>query len=100
MILSIVLGTSLSVINAVAGYLSARVALKKNDESFSNIIFGSMIIRYFVVALVVFVSLKYLRINHLGFGLSFMISTFILIVIEIFYLNNRLNFLNLRNKSN
>jgi len=100
MTLSIILGTLLSIINATAGYISARIALKKNDESFSNIIFGSMIIRYFVVSVVVFVSLKYIRINHLGFGLSFMISTFILIVIEIFYLNNRLNFLNLRNKNN
>ena len=100
MTLSIILGVSLSLINAVAGLVTAKIAMKKEHETFSKIIFGSMVIRYFVVALVVFVCLKYIRINELGFGLSFMISTFILIIIEIFYLNSRLNLLNLRKKSN
>lgn len=100
MILSIIMGVSLSLINALAGFISAKVAMKKEHKTFSKIIFGSMIIRYFVVALVVFLCLKYIRINELGFGLSFMISTFILIIIEIFYLNSRLNLLNLREKSN
>ena len=100
MILGIILGISLSILNAAGGYISARVAMSKEEEVFSKIIFGSMVIRYFVVALVVFLFIKYLSIDSLGFGLSFMISTFILIISEIFYLNNRLNFLNLYTKRN
>lgn len=100
MTLSIILGVSLSILNAIAGFVSAKIAMKKNHKTFSKIIFGSMVIRYFVVAIVVFVSLRYLSINNLGFGLSFMISTFCLIIIEIFYLNSRINLLNLRRKSN
>ena len=100
MTLAIILGVSLSLLNSIAGFISAKIAMKKKHETFSKIVFGSMIIRYFVVALVVFLCLKYIRINELGFGLSFMISTFILIIIEIFYLNSRLNLLNLRRKSN
>jgi hypothetical protein len=98
MIFSIIWGISLSILNATAGYITSRVAMKKKDEAFAKIIFTSMVIRYFVVALVVFVTLKYIRINELSFGLSFMISTFLLILIEIFYLNYRLNLLNLQRK--
>ncbi len=98
MMFGIILGTSLSILNATAGFITARIAMKKKDETFTKIIFTSMVIRYFVVALVVFVTLKYISINELSFGLSFMISTFVLIIIEIFYLNYRLNLLNLQRK--
>ena len=100
MIYSIFLGFLLSATNTTVGYIISRIALKKNNKKFRSIIFGSMVIRYFAISVIVFLVLKFHEVNHLGFALSFLITTFVFIMLEIFYLNNRLNFLNLHDKLN
>ena len=95
---SILLAFGICLINAMAAFISALIALKKEQPKFNKIIFGSMVIRYFLVSAAVLLTLLFVEINKLGFGLTFLISTFVLIFAEILYLNYRSNFLNLQNK--
>jgi len=90
---AIILGSALSICNAFIGFMFIKYAYRKKIEKFNSIVFTSMTIRYFVVACIVFVILKYSSTNQLGFAISFMISTFIVTFLEIFFLNSRLNFL-------
>ncbi len=96
MLKSIITALILSVFNLVSAFIIARYALKKEGPSFNKIIFGSMVVRYFIVMILVFICLKYMDLDKLAFGLTFLISTFILILAEIFYLNSRANLLNLQ----
>jgi hypothetical protein len=100
MIISITIGFSLAALNTLSGYLISRWAMKKEDNKFRNIVFISLVIRYFVTSVIVFLILITQSVNQLGFSLSFLIFTFILIMLEIFYLLNRVNFLNLYDKLN
>ncbi|OGU15376.1 MAG: hypothetical protein A2X61_04295 [Ignavibacteria bacterium GWB2_35_12] len=86
-------------INTVAAVITARIGLKKDSKNFSRIIFGSFVIRYFLVSAAVLFVLLFVNINKLVFGLTFLISTFILIISEILYLNNRADLLKTQNKT-
>ena len=80
-------------LNTIAAVITARVGLKKDSKNFSRIVFGSLVIRYFLVSAAVLFVLLFVNINKLVFGLTFLISTFILILSEILYLNNRADLL-------
>ncbi len=86
-------------INTLAAIITARIGLKKDSKNFSRIIFGSFVVRYFLVSAAVLFVLLYININKLVFGLTFLISTFILILSEILYLNNRADLLKTHNKT-
>ena len=95
---SVLCAILLSFINFLLGLTTAKLALKKPLNLFNRIVFGSFVIRYFLIAIAFFILLKYYIQNHFNFAISFVFSTFILIFVEILYLNNRANFLNLRDK--
>ncbi|TAL70844.1 MAG: hypothetical protein EPN82_00640 [Bacteroidetes bacterium] len=86
---SFLLAVLICLTNTLAAVITARIGLKKDSKNFSRIIFGSLVIRYFLVSAAVLIVLLYVDINKLVFGLTFLISAFILIFSEILYLNNR-----------
>ena len=96
---SFLLAVLICLLNILAAVITARFGLKKDNKNFSRIIFGSLVIRYFLVSAAVLCVLLYVDINKLVFGLTFLISTFILIFSEILYLNNRAALLKTRNGS-
>jgi hypothetical protein len=96
MLKSFLIGFSISMLNAIAAFISIKIAVKKTEfGDFNKIVFGSMVIRYIIVAALVLLALLFLNLDKLVFGLTFMLTTFVLLIIEILYLNNRTNFVNL-----
>jgi hypothetical protein len=90
---SFFLALLICLLNTLSAVITARIGLKKDNSKFSRIIFGSLVLRYFLVSAAVLIVLIYVDINKLVFGLTFLISTFILILSEILYLNNRADLL-------
>ena len=100
MLESVFIAIGLCFANISAGLVVIRQAYKGKKEKFIQKVLYSMIIRYVIVTVAMWFCLKILELDKLGFSLTFLISTFILIIAEILYLNNRSNFLNLQNHLN
>ncbi len=96
MLISIATALMLSVFNALSGFIIAKLAMKKDNANFNKLIFGGMAVRYFLTMILVWVCLKIFSLDKLSFGLTFLISTFILLLSEILYLHFRSNSLNLQ----
>ncbi len=94
---SVIAAFTLCLINVSAGLAVIRFAFQRKKEKFIPVVLSSMIIRYVIVTVAVWFCLKILEMHQLGFSLTFLVTTFILIILEILYLNNRSNFLNLQN---
>lgn len=97
MIEAISIAVGITLINALTAFIIANKAQKKESKKFFKIIFGSMVIRYFINVIAVWFCLKVLNLMPLPFAMTFMISTFVLIFIEILLINYRANLLNLQN---
>ncbi len=97
MIKAISIAFGITFLNALAAIIIAIKAQKKETKKFNKIIFGSMVVRYFINVIAVWFCLKVLNLMPLPFALTFMISTFVLILIEIILINYRANLLNLQN---
>ncbi len=95
---SVILALSICIINFAAAYFLAMYAMKKEYNNFIKILVGSMAVRYILVSAAVLLILLFIEVNKLYFGLTFLISTFILLLAEIIYINYRSNLLNLQNK--
>lgn len=100
MVESVLIAFCLCLINIAAALTVIKYAYRHKKEKFLPIVLSSMIIRYVIVTVAVWFCLKIMELNQLGFSLTFFITTFILILAEILYLNNRSNFLNLQNRLN
>lgn len=97
MIEAIAIAFGITLLNALSALITIKKAQKKEARSFNKIIFGSMVIRYFINVIAVWFCLKVLNLLPLPFALTFMLSTFILILLEILLINYRANLLNLQN---
>jgi hypothetical protein len=100
MIESVLIAFSLCFINITAALIVIKYAYKRKKEKLIATVLTSMIIRYVIITVAVWFCFKILELNQLAFSLTFFITTFILIIVEILYLNNRSNFLNLQNHLN
>ena len=96
---AILFAVSLTILNALSSILIANYAIKKKWKTFNRWVFGSMVVRYFLTAAIVVYVIKYLKLNKLAFALTFLIFTFILIIVEILFIHNRAKSINLKNKN-
>ena len=85
--ISILLALGITAANFLGQFLSVKIGLKKPDSGFIKIVFGSMIIRFFSLLLVVLISLAFLDINKNSFIFSIFIFYILFLFIEIYYLN-------------
>jgi len=88
---SVFLGLVITTLNFLAGFLSARISLNKNEKTFIKIVFGSMVIRLFLMLITILIALLFLDINRNSFIFSIFIFYIFYLLIEVFYLNNRKN---------
>ena len=95
--ISIFSGFMLSVINTAVAITVIKKAIKKDNKTFNKLIFGSMVVRYFFIGFLVWFNLQILKLDALGFSLTFLSTTFVLIIMEILYLNKQSKFINLKN---
>lgn len=97
MMLSIVLALALCLINIISSIIIYKIALKKEYHKFLKTVFSSLVIRYFLVIIIVWFCLKVLELDKLAFSITFLIATFMFIIIEILYINYRSKLINLQN---
>ena len=88
MIEAILIAISLTIVNAGSSFVISRIAMKKSWKVFNKLVFGSMVVRYFFTAACVILIVKYVDIPKLAFALTFLIATFILIIVEILFIHN------------
>lgn len=79
----------LAVLYAVAGYWSVNFASKKEFSLFVGIIFGTMVVRLVVAIVIIWFLMAILGVHQLSFSLTFLISYFIFLMIEILHINKR-----------
>jgi uncharacterized membrane protein len=95
---AIAIALGLSLANTGAAIFVIWKAMQRDWNQSYKMVLASMVIRYFLVSAIIFLILKFLQVNELAFALTFLISTFILLFGEIFFINSKSNFVNLRNK--
>ena len=85
--ISILLALGITSVNFLVEFLTVKKSLKKSDSGFIKIVFGSMIIRFFSLLLILLISLIFLDINKNSFIFSIFIFYILFLFIEIYYLN-------------
>ncbi len=73
----------------VIGYITGLIAQKKEIGSFLTIVIGGMVVRIILALAIVAYLLAVVKVHKLWFCLTFFISYFIFLMIEIFYVNYR-----------
>lgn len=84
---SITLALIITTFNFLGGILSAKISLNKKEKTFIKIVFGSMILRLFLLLAIILIVLVFLDINRNSFIFSIFISYIFYLFIEVFYLN-------------
>jgi len=86
---AIIIAISITLFNALSSFIIIKIAMDKDWRSFNKLIFGSMAIRYFLTAGLVFICVVYMDLNKLAFSLTFLISTFFLLMFEILVIHKK-----------
>jgi hypothetical protein len=100
MFIAIISALAISLINALVAVIIIKIAMNKEWTKFNKLIFGSMVSRYFIILILIWICFQIFDLDKLAFSLTFILSTFILLFLEILFLHYRSNFLNLQNKIN
>jgi uncharacterized membrane protein len=80
----------LSAINAVSGYLAARMAISKSHTRFIQIVFGAMVARVIFLLLISVILIKFQLVKALPFVLGLFGFYILHQGVEIFFLNRQL----------
>ena len=84
---SLVVAGVITTINFLLGLLAIKIGISGSDKIFISSILGGMVIRLFLLLGIVFISLKFLEINHNSFIFTVLFFYIYYLIIEIFYLN-------------
>lgn len=87
--LSFVYGIALSLLNVIAGFRTAKYAFKHDVKKSISIVLGGMAIRIFVSLAIMAAIYAFVDIDRLPFTLTFVVSYFVFLMYEIFYINKR-----------
>jgi hypothetical protein len=91
---------AISIINAAVAVIIIKIALKKDWKKFNKLVFGSMVVRYFLILITLWICYQVFDLDKFTFSLTFILSTFVLLFLEILFLHYRANFLILQNRIN
>lgn len=94
---SVCTAIGICLVNTIVMLILVKFSMNKTWKKFNKIILGSMIVRYFVITAVVWICIGVFGLHPLIFTLTFFISFFILMIIEILIINNRSKFVILHN---
>ncbi len=86
---AIIIAFAITFLNALSLFIIYNIALTKDWGGFNKLIFGSMVIRYAVTSGLVWFCVSYLELNVLAFALTFLISTFFLLIAEILIIHKK-----------
>lgn len=83
--IAIITALSISVANSWVGYVVAKRAQTKELNSFMGLVFGSLGIRAIIVVTLAYLCLGIVQMNQVAFALTFSISAFAGLMVEVFF---------------
>lgn len=87
-ITSVLLALIIGLTNVGLGYFIARYAFHKSFNACLGIVLGSMSVRFIIVSVIAWYCLGVAHFHQIGFAVTFVVSTFVLLMAEIIYFNN------------
>jgi len=75
----------IGVVNSLFGYWVAKKASTKDLNVFMALVFGSLAVRGLIVVALAYVALGVLEMHQVAFALTFSISSFASLMVEVFY---------------
>lgn len=95
--ISVAVGMLLSIIYVVSALIVIKIAMKRDDwKSFVKLVFGSMTIRLLVTLVIIWIAVSYFDIKVFEFLLTVFLTIFVMIFIEIAYLNKKASSIKLK----
>jgi len=87
---SILVALSISVINFLAFITAFEYSRYKSNKTFLLLNIGGMGVRLMLMLLLVFISIKFLKVDVVGFIFAFFICYIFMLIMEIFIINDNL----------
>lgn|GEM_PF-4439744 len=88
-LVSILAALIMNTVNLMVSIFYVKRIINDNWRTFVRKFYTMMIIRFAIVLILFFVFLKIFKMDELYLGLTFILSYFIVLIIEILYLNKR-----------
>jgi hypothetical protein len=90
---SLFYGFIFSTLNFLLGVLSIHFGFEKSDKIFLVIVFGGLVIRLFLMLILIVIALEFLFVRLNSFIFTTFIFYFYYLIVEIFILNQKKNFI-------
>jgi hypothetical protein len=90
---SLFYGFIFSTLNFLLGVLSIHFGFEKSDKIFLIIVFGGLVIRLFLMLILIVIALEFLFVRLNSFIFTTFIFYFYYLIVEIFILNQKKNFI-------
>jgi hypothetical protein len=90
---SLLYGFIFSTLNFLLGVLSIHFGFEKSDKIFLIIVFGGLVIRLFLMLILIVITLEFLFVRLNSFIFTTFIFYFYYLIVEIFILNQKKNFI-------
>lgn len=83
------LGILIASLNFLIGFIAVRIGLNKPNKSFLLIVFGAVVIRFFLIFSLIILTLSFLYVRMNSFIFTTFIFYFYFLIVEILYLKNQ-----------
>ena len=89
-LISVLLGSAISIINVFIGYGLIVYSFDKPNRIFFKAVLGGLALRIFLIGLSIFILIKFFHINMYGLVISLFFYYFLFLILEVLYLNKKL----------
>lgn len=95
-IISVLIAILINLVNLVFSIKYMNRIMRQNWKDFMKKFYLMMAIRFIIILGIFFVLIKIIKMDELYLSLTFILSYFVVIIIEILYLNKRYSILNFK----
>lgn len=82
-------GILIAALNFLIGFLTIRIGLNKPNKSFLIIVFGGVVIRFFLIFTLIILTLSFLYVRMNSFIFTTFTFYFYYLIVEVLYLKNQ-----------
>ncbi|MCL6495645.1 MAG: hypothetical protein K6T54_12820 [Ignavibacterium sp.] len=86
---SFTFGILIAALNFLIGFLTIRIGLNKPNKSFLIIVFGGVVIRFFLIFTLIILTLSFLYVRMNSFIFTTFTLYFYYLIVEVLYLKNQ-----------
>jgi sensor histidine kinase YesM len=83
------LGVLIASINFLIGFIAIKIGLNKPNKSFLLIVFGAVVVRFFLIFVLIILTLSFLYVRMNSFIFTTFTFYFYFLIVEILYLKNQ-----------